>query len=638
MVLPLIAFKTAHLEKLGLYLAIGLVAFLAAVFLTPLARKLALRLGMIDQPDPRRVNTRPIPRGGGLAVIFAFHTAALAALFLLPEPIAPNPNAYFPFLLASIGIALLGFIDDYRGLTPIHKLLGQIAIAIWLCLNGQIIHLHNLIPLPETTLLPLEYALTLFWIVGAINAFNLIDGLDGLATGLASIAAFGMGGALLYANRATDALPYLILLASCLGFMPYNFHPATIFLGDTGSMFLGLALASIPLTLPTITGEAFLTTFAPILAIGVPVIDVVLAIVRRTLRKLLLKFQPAPAPQTSQGGVMQPDRKHLHHRILDFARGHQRQAVILIYAIAFAGIILDLLICFHQSMAQSIFLVGFLALCWLLVRQMATVEFWDAWNLIREHRPRRRKRVLKTILYVGIDIACCFLSYAGAFALIGLSLTRQNLLATPFYFAPTLILLYFTGVYRKVWSRTRHLDFVQLALTILCGCALTSLMRQLCLPEPQVPIALDAIFSAFLIVSTLFYRSLFPSFVEFANHCEHLVLRRKPDAVHALVLGGGSGFLLFFQRNVKQTGDNRICVDGILDDDRSLLGTTVSGVPVWGLTDDLTAVLDCHPEIRMLVLTAELEPVQRNTILETAAQRGLDAREFLTILVPAAKR
>ena len=303
-------------------------ALAISLLLTPLLREAARKVGMVDQPSARRINKVPIPRGGGLAIFVAFYVTLELLVLWTGEPISQQFSLHWQrsFLLASGLLVVIGLIDDKFGMRPMVKLAGQTAVALILYASG--VHVGGIVvAFPPW----LDCLVTVLWIVGAVNAFNLIDGMDGLATGLAVIASAGLAGALLFTGNSSATLPYLVLCGACLGFLRYNLHPATVFLGDSGSMFLGLCIA----TLPLVSGsrkELVASLGMPLLAMGVPIFDTMLAIWRRSVRSLM------PQPLRGMGGrvrVMQPDRDHLHHRLLRQTM-NQRSVAVMLYTISVA--------------------------------------------------------------------------------------------------------------------------------------------------------------------------------------------------------------------------------------------------------------------------------------------------------------
>lgn len=290
-----------------LYLTLVL-AFVASILLTPLVKMLAIRIGAVDTPNYRKVHARIMPRLGGLAIFGAF----LIGYFILqPE----NPTAPFIILGASM-IIITGVLDDMFEITAKAKLLGQLIAAGIVIYGGLDI---DFIKLPfggELDFGYLNIPLTILWIVGITNAINLIDGLDGLAAGVSTIALITIAGmALMMGNTFVFAMA-AILAVSALGFLFYNFHPAKIFMGDTGALFLGFMIAV--LALMGFKNITVISLVIPIIMLGVPISDTFFAIVRRYRMK-----QPLSAA----------DKSHLHHCLLNVGFTH-RQTVLIIYALA----------------------------------------------------------------------------------------------------------------------------------------------------------------------------------------------------------------------------------------------------------------------------------------------------------------
>jgi len=245
-----------------------LTAFLIALVLTPIVRAVALRAKIIDIPNGRSLHDVPMPKSGGIAIYFAF---ALPVIWMLGRESSP----IFGVLVGATLVLLLGFLDDAKGLSPLTKLIGQVAAAAVLVGNGIKIGLF-----PDVISIPL----TLFWIVGVMNAINLLDGMDGMAAGISVIAALFFLFLALRNGDAQSALVSAALAGACLGFIKFNFHPASIFMGDTGSMFLGFVLGSLGV-MNTFKSSTPLQLFVPVIIIGVPIFDTSLAILRRLWRK-----------------------------------------------------------------------------------------------------------------------------------------------------------------------------------------------------------------------------------------------------------------------------------------------------------------------------------------------------------------
>ncbi len=307
-------------DALPLLVTAFLAAALIALLLTPVVRRTAIRLGMVDRPERRRVNTRPVPRAGGIATVTAFVAVSLVAILvnewldIVPLPIFLDRPQLIALLAGAVAAAMMGLIDDYLQIRARWQLVGQVVLAGWaIALGIEVGSINN--PLGPGSI-PLEgwlgVGVTLFWIVGMINSVNFIDGLDGLSTGIGLIAAATLG---VISLTTTVGQPFIALLCftlagALLGFLRWNFHPASIFAGTSGTLFLGYTLALL-----SILGTAKVAV--ALLVLGVPIIDTFWIIVRRV---------------ASGRTPFSPDRGHIHHRLLDLGLTHT-QAVLLIYAL-----------------------------------------------------------------------------------------------------------------------------------------------------------------------------------------------------------------------------------------------------------------------------------------------------------------
>ncbi len=319
----------------GDVLPILVVAFAVAValsyVLTPVVRRLAIRLRMVDRPDQRRVNTRPVPRGGGIAVAVAFLLVAVGVvavndrLDLVETPSFLDGGQLLALLAGSAVAAVLGALDDYFDLRARYQLVGQIGLALGAVALGISIGLVNNPFGPGNISLdePFAAGFTVLWIVGMINSVNFIDGLDGLSSGIALIAALTLGviSLTIQIGQPIIAVLCIALAGALLGFLRWNFHPASVFTGTSGTMFVGYALAVL-----SILGSAKVAV--ALLVLGVPIIDTFWIIVRRLF---------------NGRSPFSPDRGHIHHRLLDLGLTH-RQTVLLIYAICAALGILSLVL------------------------------------------------------------------------------------------------------------------------------------------------------------------------------------------------------------------------------------------------------------------------------------------------------
>ncbi|MBQ2270518.1 MAG: undecaprenyl/decaprenyl-phosphate alpha-N-acetylglucosaminyl 1-phosphate transferase [Firmicutes bacterium] len=293
-----------------------LAAFAVSVICTPLAIKLAPKIGAVDVPkDARRVHTKPMPRFGGMAIFIG--TMAVIMVFLEKD------SQLWGVILSGTLMYLVGVVDDLKGIPAKVKLLGQIACAtILYCFSIRITTMANLLPWgPGLIRFPvvISFLVTVVWIVGVTNAVNLIDGLDGLAAGVCCIASLSIAYTAHLHDRMTTCSIMSALAGACVGFLMFNFNPAKIFMGDSGSLFLGYMLASVSLLGDTpLKSTTVLATLVPICVLALPLFDTTFAILRR-----LVTHRP----------IMEADRGHLHHRIMAIGWG-QRRTVLILYCIS----------------------------------------------------------------------------------------------------------------------------------------------------------------------------------------------------------------------------------------------------------------------------------------------------------------
>jgi UDP-GlcNAc:undecaprenyl-phosphate/decaprenyl-phosphate GlcNAc-1-phosphate transferase len=301
------------------YLLTFFLAFVVTYLTTPVVKIIASKIKAIDIPNERKVHDHPIPRLGGLALYFGFMVAVASALIASYYlKIDLNVNLIIGILLGGTVLVIVGIVDDVKGLRPTIKLIGQIFAALIVIYFGIEI---NFISNPFNGMLVMgvfAIPLTIFWLVGVTNAMNMIDGLDGLATGVTAISAMTLFFVAIRTHQLGAAVLLIALAAASLAFLRYNFAPASIFLGDSGSMFLGFILASTSV-IGVLKTTLVVALIIPILILGVPIFDTLFAIGRR------LKEKRHP---------FEADNKHIHHMLLR-AGFNKREAVLAIYIACF---------------------------------------------------------------------------------------------------------------------------------------------------------------------------------------------------------------------------------------------------------------------------------------------------------------
>lgn len=290
------------------YLLIFMASLILAMGGTPLVRLLAIRVGVVDQPAARKLHTSPIPLLGGLAI----YGAVCGALLLFSDKFYVTELA--SILLGATWVSSFGLWDDRFGLGAGVKLLAQVAAAVILIVSGVMVKLS--VPMP------VNYLLTLLWIVGITNAMNLLDNMDGLSSGVGAVAsAYFLLLAALNGQYLVGAMA-AAMLGACLGFLIYNFNPASIFMGDTGSLFLGFVLAALAIKLRFPTNVTWVTWMIPLLVLIVPLFDTTLVFISRLRR--------------GKNPLTTPGKDHVSHRLVDYGFT-KREAVLLLYLTGCVG-------------------------------------------------------------------------------------------------------------------------------------------------------------------------------------------------------------------------------------------------------------------------------------------------------------
>jgi UDP-GlcNAc:undecaprenyl-phosphate/decaprenyl-phosphate GlcNAc-1-phosphate transferase len=298
-----------------------------ALLLTPLVGRGSRLLGLVDAPGGRKVHAHSVPRLGGVAVVLAAGLAILLVQWLRPGSIEPPAwQAMGPFLLAGAMIFGAGLIDDVRGLGTVPKLLIEFAAAAVVMSSGLLIERISLLGF-TWSLGWIAWPVTAAWLVGVTNAFNLIDGIDGLAAGITALAGAACCSILIVRGHAAEAMLLAAMVGASLGFLVFNFAPASIFLGDGGSLLAGFVLAATAIT-GWQKGATALATGVPLMIFALPIADSALALLRRSVARPT----NGRSIRATLRQIAEPDRQHIHHRML--AMGWSvRRTVLVLYGI-----------------------------------------------------------------------------------------------------------------------------------------------------------------------------------------------------------------------------------------------------------------------------------------------------------------
>ncbi|HEQ2481373.1 TPA: undecaprenyl/decaprenyl-phosphate alpha-N-acetylglucosaminyl 1-phosphate transferase [Streptococcus pyogenes] len=334
------------------YVLVLIGALLMSLFLTPLVRFLAFRVGAVDNPNARRVNKVPMPTSGGLAIFMSFLVASLGLIPIASKGAMFFGQTYFsyilPVVIGATVITLTGFLDDLYELSPKLKMFGILigAVIVWAFTDFKFDSFKIPFGGPLLVFGPfLTLFLTVLWIVSFTNAINLIDGLDGLVSGVSIISLVTMAIVSYFFLPQKDfflTLTILVLISAIAGFFPYNYHPAMIYLGDTGALFIGFMIGV--LSLQGLKNSTAVAVVTPVIILGVPIMDTIVAIIRRSL---------------SGQKFYEPDKMHLHHRLLSMGFTH-RGAVLVVYGITMLFSLISLLLNVSSRIGGVLLMLGLL--------------------------------------------------------------------------------------------------------------------------------------------------------------------------------------------------------------------------------------------------------------------------------------
>jgi UDP-GlcNAc:undecaprenyl-phosphate GlcNAc-1-phosphate transferase len=545
----------------------------AAYAFSPLAGYVAALVGAVDQPGPRKVHLTPIPRLGGLAVIggFIIGLAVVRSSWFSGNLALVVPKGVF---LGLLPIVLVSFADDIRSMRPWVKAGCHLAGAAIAVLFGVVLA-------PDVTVLGskihlgwLSWPLSIFWLVGITNAFNIVDGLDGLAAGLALIASLAMTAVFAAAGQWDTALIPAALSGALIGFLPYNTHPARMFLGDTGAAAIGFILGTLALKGGSTT-SAGLAAALPIFLMGLPIADTLIAIVRRLVRRAT----------SGTGRVFEADRNHIHHRLLVLGVSHQR-AVLLLYAAGLVVAAVALLSVFASDRHAAVLLTALLLAGGIGVQRLG----YDEFALLRRGTllGLYKAPVLKFALFSVLADVC--LVSLSAYVAVGLR-SDDWLLRTHaaewidllVWLVPaTLLAFRWTGLYRGRWSLAGLDDYLRVGLVNVGAAVAVAAVGGYAIGV--VPVAVIGIY-AFVSSQLLIAARASQRILESAYH------RALASGTPVLIYGHGPAAAAAVRYLSSFEGDGVLRPIGFLDDDPRMKGRTVGGLSVKGTLEELEMII-----------------------------------------------
>ncbi len=606
-----------------------LAAATLSMFFTRLCIEMLPLFRMMDVPRGRHQHEKPVPRGGGLAIILSF---SLVMLWYLIFNTPTGKSWYHHTLIVQFGppllaITILGLLDDRFELRSIVKLAVHIAIGCYLYWQGARIDSILGFSIPVYLALPL----TVCWCIGIINAFNLIDGMDGLASGLAMISAFSMAAwQIIIQGEISSTVSLMVFCGACLGFLRYNFSPARIFLGDTGSMFIGLFFAYFSI-IQSSKAVTITSLLVPVLAMGIPLFDVFLAIVRRLYRRYILKMPDV--------GIMTGDHDHLHHRLQGQLQ-NTRKTAYTIYKVAILLVVGAMAAAMVDNVMQSLSFAILLLVLSSVVR-FATIEFYDAAKLFSEGIRIPRRKFILTALHPVLDVVLLTIAYVCICTLFqrDMETSPYTLKRMMFYIAPYPLVLILSGIYRTYWLRVGIARYYKLVMMlviasfVVLALALGDLLLEFGKDRDQISLMREffvayALFGSALILMERFFLHYLESF-GLQNIANSITEGQKKSLPRTLIYGGGlfcKLYLISLSSASKQQDKRKVI--GILDDNSMLCRLNVYGLDVLGNIDELDFLLKKYKFNEIVIALRNTPEETRQKLRKFGKDHHIAIREF----------
>lgn len=600
---------------------VPVVTAVAVWLATRFVRRFADRIGAIDAPGPRKIHVQPIPRIGGMAVVPVFFgSLAVIALRVVPGLPAVSHALSVGMMAGVVPIVAVSLLDDLRSASvPLRfaaQLIGAL-IAIWsgIRLGDHVTLFGQMIPLGLTAV-----PLSVLWIVGVTNAFNIVDGLDGLSVGLAFISAIGQAAIAFLAGNSSVGILALALVGALLGFLPYNIHPATVFLGDTGATAVGFWLACLSL-LAGATLSSGLAVMVPVLVLGVPLAETLISMTRRSLNSM---------QKLGSGGIFQADAEHIHHRLLRLGLDHRR-AVFTLYGVGVTSCAVGIASLFVTHTIAALLLATFLAAAAVGVQRLG----YDEFALIR------RGVILKfydvPVLQIGVFRAFADLTLVAAAAYLAIVLKYDDWNVSLYrdaavrfvaiQAAVTVAVFLAFRLYRDAWRYATIENVIRVATAVMVSVTLGYAINTL-VGRGEFGFTFVATYAMVFFLMVTAGRSSF----RILSHWNH---QSRTTGDRTLVYGAGEcGSMAVRELHANASIGLRLV--GFVDDDPLKKGRRIIGYPVLGAQPDLEDLIISR-SINCLLIASNKIPADRQFAAASICDRlGVQVLRFNIAVGPAA--
>jgi UDP-GlcNAc:undecaprenyl-phosphate/decaprenyl-phosphate GlcNAc-1-phosphate transferase len=606
-----------------------------SLFLTRLMIRVAPRLGLVDLPGERRIHQTPIPRAGGIAVFLTMaggmlllHTTGLGFIGSL------GGVWIWHFLAGASLLVGVGIWDDRRGISAWHKLGAQIAAATIMFFHAPLnAGMFMSVEVPWL----IDLGIHVVWTVALINAFNLIDGMDGLCAGLGMISLAILAALALAGDQAANAWVIAVMAVALLGFLRYNFHPARIFLGDAGSMLVGFFIASAG-TATTGRRAVLAGILLPLLVGGVPLLDVALAIWRRTVRRLT-----ASRPGKAAVRIFGADSEHLHHRLLHWGFS-QRQAVFIIYGFASVISLLALLPILGGANFTSVSVVGVVLIGLVGLRYIAPVELIESGKGLRALVRKPRSCGQTAIAYFSYDVVALFSSALLAWWIVSKAMVatfrwEQAMTVSMIFTFCTVVALGLARAHLRRWTRASSHDFAECAIWLVCGAGISFAIlgmsqADFSFRDTAFHLAAIALGTGLVALPRCIGLVLQEGVIDTMHRKRRMKTKRSASTVLMYGAGDlGELFVCYLRLSSPDRWANHHFV-GFIDDSRELHGRRMRGFPILGSLRQLPKLIESTGANSILITSTRISESRMNELTRAALAHGLEVNHWQPSLEP----
>lgn len=614
-------------------IAAFLIPLLFSYFITPYIIKLSHILNAVDKPNERKVHKKPTPRLGGMALYISFFAALFVFYLCFPDLFVDFQDNLSQIALLAVALTivfLLGAWDDIKPLNPKSKFAVQFIVAAIVYFAGfRISTVMSPIAPDVLNVELLDFPLTILWIIGITNAINLIDGLDGLASGIATIASVTIFAVSFLHQEVWSGLIALILAGCLVGFIRYNFNPAKIFLGDSGSLLLGFSLAILSIHSSTKITTGFSIIF-PIVVLGLPITDTILSMLRRFLRYYLpSNYQSEKKSFTGKiYSMFVPDKSHIHHQLLEQGFTH-RNTVILLYLISAVFAVGALSLTWINSYSETITLLAItgIGLYWG-IRKLKYREIDIFRNGI--FLPLYERILINKVVFQNLlDLGFITLSFAASFYIANL-LNPDVVLIYAAEFQTSLAItciiqlsvFWITGLYKENIRLIGMGD----VLKVFKSVAFAVITLGLLLPLLVETVSL-ALFIA--LVLDLYFLLTLVLGIRFSYHALKYLFERSGEAESHILIHGVNESGLMLLKQILNNYNNKLKPIGFLDENPELEGKYVNGYPVFGGHWKLPRLLQTRKFDRILIDgKQQMQPTIYERIKSFSKRNNIQLEQF----------